>query len=108
MNNKNQEHYDFCLKLIKILAKKNNFIINPKFIISDFELSEINALKFSFPNSTFIGCWFHYSKSIQDWFNTQKPGYKKQKTLEANIIKSHITCLPWVPPQFVLYYWENN
>lgn len=108
MNQKNQEYYEFILRIIIKISKKYNINIKPQFIISDFELSEINAIKNSFPNSRIIGCWFHYSQAIQKWFATNKPKIINENNLSANLVKSKIICLPWIPIKLIRYYWNNN
>lgn len=108
MGKKNQEYYTFVLDVIKKLAKKFGYEIHPDFIISDFELGEINALKNAFPWASIIGCWFHYTQAIQKWFNSNRIEHKQDNNLEANIIKSSILCLAWLPCDLVLFYWKNS
>ena len=50
----------------KILLYENNIKIDfDKIkIMTDFEISLRKAVRYSFPNSPLIGCYFHYLKSI--------------------------------------------
>ena len=106
MDNKSETTYDFLLKLIKYIGKKHGFDIDPRFVITDFEQGEINALKHAFPNAWIIGCWFHYTQAIQAWFH-KNTGHIIYNNLEANLIKSYLLLLPWIPVKFVKKFWEK-
>lgn len=105
MDNKLETTYDFLLKLIKYISKKHDYEIDPQFIITDFEDGEMNALKHAFPSALVIACWFHYSARIQTWFQ-KNTGPVIFNNLEANLVKSYLILLAWIPPKFVIAFWE--
>lgn len=51
---------------LKIICIENNININFENItfMSDFEYGLRKALKISFPNSSILGCYYHYVKNI--------------------------------------------
>lgn len=107
MNKRTQECYDYVLEFIKKRALEFGIVIEPKFVISDFELGEINALKVAFPLALVIGCWFHFCQAIQTWFTKNKPGHGYNNNYSANRTKSLILCLPWLPIKFVTEFWKK-
>merc|ERR1711991_785695 len=54
------------------------------------------------------GCWFHYAQAIQTWFSKNRVGHNHETNYYANIAKSYIICLPWIPIKFVREYWSKT
>ena len=63
----NEKEYTFY-NLFKILLK--DFQFNPKNLMCDFRVSQINAAKNVFPQTNIHCCFFHYSQAI--WNNFKK------------------------------------
>lgn len=59
---------------LKNSAEEIGCLFNPLSIVTDFELSAINAYKFHWPGAELKGCFFHYSQAIIRW--AFKNGYK--------------------------------
>ncbi len=49
----------------------------PKFVMSDFEQGLINAIKFVFPKTKVLGCYFHFVKAL--WNRANKIGLRCKK-----------------------------
>ena len=107
MEKRKQECYHYILEFMKKQAKIYGFNINPNFVITDFELGEINSLTLSFPLAIIIGCWFHFTQAIQTWFTKNKPGHGYNNNQKANEAKALIMCLPWLPIKFVTSFWNK-
>ena len=65
MNNKIEKLYieifEYLGTFIQINNRDNKSNIT---IILDFEISEINATKKTFPGVRLVGCWFHLKKNL--------------------------------------------
>ena len=61
MTKKNQRLYeeviDYVIHLAEELFEKK---IQPRFIMSDYELAILRAMTSKFPTARVKGCWFHY------------------------------------------------
>ena len=76
------------------------FVLNPEYILVDFELAAIAALEHHFPNVEIKGCYFHFAQCL--WRNFEH----KTDYLDTNQIGLHkwfksFLALPLLPPQFV-------
>lgn len=109
MNRRTSEYYDFVVRRVVHLAKtKAQSIIDPRYIITDFEESEIASLKNYFIAAIIIGCWFHFCQAIQRWFQSNKPAHQQSDNLNANLSKCYILLLPWIPVKFVTAFWKSH
>ncbi|CAF1150727.1 unnamed protein product, partial [Brachionus calyciflorus] len=75
LKRKDYETYCELIKFIKELASKKNIKINPKIIMTDFELAASKAFEFQFPNAEEKGCYFLFRQSVRRWVITN--GLKK-------------------------------
>jgi len=66
---KSKETYIRLFLLIKNAAISQHLVFNPPNFQIDFEMSAIQAIKTSFPNSDIHGCLFHFSQSL--WRKTR-------------------------------------
>jgi hypothetical protein len=79
MPNKSEETYKRAFEALKNLQKN----LNPLTIMTDFELSAINAFKNSFPGIFNRGCFFHFTQSL--WRKIQKiPELEKEYLKDSN------------------------
>ncbi len=60
MPNKSKETYKRAFEALKNLQKN----LNPLTIMTDFELSDINAFKNSFPGIFNRSCFFNFTQSL--------------------------------------------
>jgi len=88
--------------------KRHQENLQPQSILTDFELSAINAFQFSFPNSEHRGCFFHFSQSIWRRVNDIseiRERYVKEAEFAHNIKK--LVCLAFVPVNDVVIAFEQ-
>jgi hypothetical protein len=64
MNGKSEEDYKRVIGYVKQAATKLGIRLNPKTIMTDFELAAINAFKYEFPGATNKGCFFHFNQCL--------------------------------------------
>ena len=55
--------YKKALNAIKSIANDNNIVLNPPLILTDFDITEIDAFRAVFPKSARQGCFFHLVKN---------------------------------------------
>ena len=60
--NKNEATYKIALRHLKHLAKENRITLAPKYVLTDFETAEINAIKHVFPSK--YGYWYAHMRDI--------------------------------------------
>jgi hypothetical protein len=94
MPNRRSEIYIKVLEAIKNLKPD----LNPKSIMTDFELSSIKAFNNSFPRAANKGCFFHFTQSI--WRKIQQNNdlckrYKEDSEFASNL--KQLTALAFVP-----------
>ena len=76
MSSKTDEiYFEVFLSIKNILMQRNIGYIFRQFH-SDFEKSIINNFKKFFPQTDFIGCYFHFTKLL--WEKLKKIGIKKK------------------------------
>jgi hypothetical protein len=51
-------------------ASSLGYVLNPSYILSDFEAGLINVVQQQFPNTSHIGCHFHFGQAI--WRKVQE------------------------------------
>lgn len=90
-----------CYEAIFKFIESNVFPMQPKEIITDFELGLRKAINETFPNAILHGCWFHFKQALR----------KKCKKLNLNTLirsnerVSHIveklSNIPLLPPTLI-------
>ena len=75
----NEKKYTFD-EVFKILKIKYKF--NPNYIMCDFRISQIKAVKYNFPRSNIHCCFFHYSQAL--WKHFMKYGLGGKNTYLDN------------------------
>lgn len=77
LSSKKQEEYASVLKAVKSAVETNRIgVCEPEKIMSDFELSIINACTEEFPNASVTCCFFHMGQSL--YRKTQEVGLQAQ------------------------------
>lgn len=77
LSNKTERSYKIFLELINRYAINNlNIQLNPKFIMTDFEIAAIKATRAVFPEVTHKCCYFHLAQNI--WRHVKKEGLDKR------------------------------
>jgi hypothetical protein len=99
MPNRRTDTYIRVFEAIKNLKPD----LNPKSILTDFELSSIKAFNTSFPRAAKRGCFFHFTQSL--WRKIQQnqdlaKRYKEDSKFASNI--KQLTALAFVPVQDVI------
>ena len=75
LSSKRPNIYIFLLQNLVSLAEELGISINPEFILIDFEIAAMNAIKAIFPNTELKGCFFSslpifISQNTEKWLNT--------------------------------------
>jgi transposase-like protein len=79
LNNKQQATYKRVFeKLMEIEPT-----LRPESIVSDFEISAMNAINEVFPNAQITGCMFYLAQNL--WKKIQKTHLEKMRTQEKNV-----------------------
>ena len=61
---KSRETYIRVFELIKEKAEEQDLNLNPDTVLSDFELSIIQAMELTFPTTVTKGCFFHFCQCL--------------------------------------------
>ena len=64
MKNKTYELYKSIFDKLKEYATKEQLVLNPQRVVTDFELAMIKCIRFHFPNAVVKGCNFHFNQCI--------------------------------------------
>lgn len=77
MNGKTQRQYEFVLnQLQRAHQRLNNRPINPRQVITDFEVALMQAIQNVFPLARRRGCYFHFCQAL--WRHFQQTGLQVQ------------------------------
>ncbi|KAI5641750.1 MULE transposase domain-containing protein [Phthorimaea operculella] len=82
---------------------KNHFHIEFTKFKTDYEVAQIQALKFVFPGIVITGCYYHFSRAI--WKNAEKLDILN--TTEGRKITNLCANLPLVPKNYIPEVWQN-
>ena len=69
MNIRRKKDYNIIFKALKKETKNMNLSLDPKYIMTGFEVAAINSFKFCFPGIKSKGCLFHFCQSLMQKFN---------------------------------------
>jgi hypothetical protein len=83
MKEKKKESYIELLSNLKHQCWLRNFIIDPRIVVSDFEIAVIEAFKQMFPGIKARGCFFHFNQCI--WKQIKKKDLQNAFETEASI-----------------------
>lgn len=101
--NKDENTYRKMYQEIKNLCSATNIQLNPRVMMTDFELASMNAGRHHFPDADIKGCLFHFCQSI--WRHVVQLGLKAAYNNEADrTIRDEIRqlmALPFVPVEHV-------
>lgn len=64
MTSKRQEHYAKVFETVRSAARRFRVTAFPSVVMSDFEMSILNAVRALFPDSTVRACFFHLGQSM--------------------------------------------
>jgi hypothetical protein len=97
MNRRRTCDYNIVLKSIKSEATSLNLVLDPKYIMTDFEMAAINSFKENFPGIMSKGCLFHFVLSLMKKMNNLglKSHYQNDENV-ANWFKM-VCCLSLIP-----------
>jgi hypothetical protein len=97
MNRRRKRDYDIVMEALHKKAKDQKVKLNPKYIMTDFELAAINSFRDNFEGIESKGCMFHFCQSLMKKMNNLglKSDYENDEKL-ANWFKS-LCCLAIVP-----------
>ena len=94
---KSERVYRILLREVSTFAEENDITLNPRFVMLDFELSAVNAIRHQFPTARVTGCLFHLGQSI--YRRVQREGlagtYKNDAEFQMSV--KHLMSLAWLP-----------
>ena len=89
--NKTKSCYVSLFNELRSATVKNDLILNPKYITTDYEQGAISAIKRVFPNSTIKGCNFHYNQCL--FRKLQELGLQKGYYDSSSNDETSVKCL---------------
>ena len=95
--NKTEAVYQVFLRRLKIEAAHRNFILNPTWLMTDFEKAIHNAFLSEFPRISIKDCFFHFTQAV--WKNIADFGLRKLYIDNSAFTKwlKKFMCLAFVP-----------
>lgn len=75
MTSKSRECYDEVVRCLTSIAAEHNIVLNPRYVLTDFELASMKAFAGEFSNSKPKACLFHLGQSI--YRRIQRSGFAK-------------------------------
>ncbi|CAF0884641.1 unnamed protein product, partial [Brachionus calyciflorus] len=87
MNRRRKKHYIKVLNALKKESKNLNLILNPSYVMTDFELAAINAFKDVFRGINSKGCLFHFCKALTKKISSNEVGLKSELEKNEELIK---------------------
>lgn len=107
MSRKSSKLYELFFSELCNIAAANNVILEPKYIISDFEKASIKASSAKFPKAINKGCLFHLGqiiyRKIQKERLAVKYGQDESFSLNMRMLKS----LAFVPSNEIPFYYKE-
>ncbi|KFD59596.1 hypothetical protein M514_13860 [Trichuris suis] len=96
---KSRSFYESVFEKLLTSCEENGLLLNATMVMTDFELSAINACKSVFPNGTNKGCYFHLAHCT--WRQVQNSGLVKRycRDEEFNLKIRHLSALAFFPVQ---------
>lgn len=106
MSKKTAEIYDRLFCILCEFATANNIILNPRFILSDFEKAAVYASSVYFPNTKNKACFFHFSQII--WRRIQSEGLaiKYGNDTKFNFEMRQLLALAFIPTAKIPEYFS--
>jgi hypothetical protein len=106
MTRRRQKDYITLIKALKRGSRRLNLTLDPKSIMTDFELGAMNAFKRQFPTIKVMGCMFHFGQSLMKKVNNLGlKGIYQEDPLFSSWIKQ-IFGLALVPVDEVRNLWN--
>ncbi len=104
MPNKTEASYNRVFNALKNL----NGNLNPRTIMTDFELASIKAFKRAFPNAEQRGCFFHLTQCVFRQIQQNSDAYEKYKSDPDFALQLKLLpCLAFVQVNDVIEYFEE-
>lgn len=102
MNKKTQEIYTAALEMLVDTANEMHILLDPTYIITDFEKAVTNASKEVFPTITSFGCYFHWSQNLIKKLSAL--GLKKKFSHDVNFYlgMKKIQAISFLPPDRIV------
>ncbi|CAF0785946.1 unnamed protein product [Brachionus calyciflorus] len=70
MNKRRKKDYNIIFKALKKEAKNMNLSLDPKYIMTDFEVAAINSFKFCFPGIKSLKTEYQKNEELANWFKS--------------------------------------
>ncbi|XP_049867236.1 uncharacterized protein LOC126367652 [Pectinophora gossypiella] len=94
---KSEETYMAFFQALKEYAMEFEYILNPQYILTDYEMAVINTVKIEFPDAEHKGCLFHLGQNV--WRKIQSSGLQSLygSNSEFALKIRHIVALAYLP-----------
>ncbi|KAM7308638.1 hypothetical protein ISCGN_012272 [Ixodes scapularis] len=98
LSSKTEDAYLHLFNALLLTCQRHGFVLSPGFIITDFEIAAINALRQLFQSSVLHGCFFHLSQNV--YRQVQKTGLQAQYANDAafSSLVRQLCALSFLPP----------
>ena len=67
LTGKDTNLYKLVIRNLIELGLENKLILRPEEILTDFEQAAITAFSHYFPNSSILGCFFHFGQTLYQY-----------------------------------------
>ena len=97
LTGKKEQLYKQVISELKDAALNLKLVLQPKVIMTDFELAAINAFSYHFPNCQLRGCYFHFAQCL--WKRFINLGFKQiySENVEVETWFKSFVAMPLVP-----------
>ncbi|KAM7310185.1 zinc finger protein Xfin [Ixodes scapularis] len=100
LSSKTEDAYLHLFNALLLTCQRHGFVLSPGFIITDFEIAAINALRQVFQASVLHGCFFHLSHNV--YRQVQKTGLQAQYANDAAFSSLADKLLEWFEKHYVM------
>lgn len=94
---KTEKIYKLLLQEILKLTNELGYSLEPKFVLTDFEIAAINATKAVFPSIVSKACFFHFCQSIYRKVQTNGLTQKYGSDVQFALLIKQMSCLAFLP-----------
>ena len=106
MTNRTQASYIRLLEELVKVADEKGYKLEPKLMLSDYELAEMNSFKHVFKNIKVRGCHFHYTQAIYKNIQAHKLVQEYFSNPEFKSWLNYLKALPFARPENVVSIWN--
>ncbi|XP_028166393.1 uncharacterized protein LOC114357115 [Ostrinia furnacalis] len=98
LTDKTEESYLVFIRELRSFAAEYEYELNPRHIVTDFEIAIINIIRIDFPDAHHQGCLFHLGQNV--WRQIQRSGLASRYGSDSDFSLKlrHLIALAYLPP----------